>query len=1115
MKSNDMNRSEKYFSKPKVSAAVVTYNKKESILKLLTFLETQNIPTFITDNGSIDGTREAIQNRFLNISMLESSEYLGRTGGFNCAILAALSTGSDYIILLDDDVMPEFDCIDKLSLFLDTHKDYVFAAPAVFIKPKQNILQETGGCVDFSKRISAEAWNPSQTGPHLPEYTDIDYASACCLMVRADAILKLGVMDWNYITFNDDVDWCFRLRNAFGKGACVTTAKAYHDSQWSKSFNSLRLYCLEQNNLYLKAKFRRGLSDINSLTSILIRLYNIWLYSKVIGDNELSNTFFHVLCDAWHKRYGRWKGSIQFGISRKKLDKTYFIENRINRILIDSSSEEYDPQIFEAITACRKDLTVDILCDADRVENFRKKKLFSNVYGRSDGKIGTLATFFRIKRQRYDLVVTDTSMRERRITCMAGKHSAFFNDKRLYEASNRPFIAILSRGVTPAVSILLAWVTFTKFLNTQTSSIPFPDAKPLLEKIGIYPSGGQPWNRICNVPFAPSPHFSSESSNCSPKIQIKHILGRVKNLFISCFPGPGIEKKTKFEKFYNPPLSPPFLGPGEKNRGYDEWCRARDAHTPFKYNTRYQEDDPMFSILVPVCDPPPDWLQECIGSVKSQNFGQWELILSDDGSKMKHVLPILEKAESSDPRIRFIENKECNGISSATNRAAEKARGEYLVFLDHDDILDAYALTAFAQAIKENKKNGPVDILYADEDCFDHDRTRLFPSLKPEYSPDLLLATNYIHHPVAIRRDLFIRLKGLRSMYDGSQDHDLLLRAEEICNQIVHIPDVLYHMRKHPGSLSADPKAKPEAHKRDRLLIAETMKRRGISGTVFPAPEGYPGHSVVKRRMPDNISVSVLIIPDGSSDINEASGYWKDCHCLTGQYDTPVAKQVNELVQKAEGDILIIASSEIRPMDGWKEAIVPHILRDDIGLVTGKISYHDKKLFSCGLTLAAASVSGRWHHRWPSSDAGFGGWLAVDHEVSAVPWQFMGIRRSLFLENGLFDTGFRFKGFEIDLALRLSSQLKLRHLAIPCARVTFVKGYPKDTFDKWDANDLTLLWTRWGLNLSKGDPYLNPNFSLLNEDVRMIDKKENDLRLRGCFTAYDAYTAHLLYERFH
>jgi hypothetical protein len=351
-------------------------------------------------------------------------------------------------------------------------------------------------------------------------------------------------------------------------------------------------------------------------------------------------------------------------------------------------------------------------------------------------------------------------------------------------------------------------------------------------------------------------------------------------------------------------------------------------------------------------------------------------------------------------------------------------------------------------------------------------------------------------------------------MYDGSQDHDLLLRAEENCNQILHIPDILYHMRKHTGSLSADPQAKPEAYERDRLLIAEAMKRRGIVGTVFPAPEGYPGHSVVKRRMPENISISVLIVPDGPSDINEASSHWEYCQCLIGQDDTTVAEQVNEMARKAEGEVLIIASSEIRPTYRWKESVVPHIIREDIGLVTGKISYHDQKLYSCGLTLAVGTAAERWHHGWPSSDAGYGGWLAMDHEVSAVPWRFMGIRKSLLLESGLFDTAFKFKGFDVDLALRLTSQLKLRHLAIPGTKVSFVQGY-QDSFDKWDENDLTLLWTRWGLILRKGDPYLNPNFSIFNEDVRILNKEENDLRLRGFFGAYDGCTAKLLFKRFH
>ena len=215
-----------------------------------------------------------------------------------------------------------------------------------------------------------------------------------------------------------------------------------------------------------------------------------------------------------------------------------------------------------------------------------------------------------------------------------------------------------------------------------------------------------------------------------------------------------------------------------------------------------------------------------------------------------------------------------------------------------------------------------------------------------------------------------------------------------------------------------------------------------------------------------------------------------NCLCLFSQNDTPVAKLINELALKAESDVLIIASSEIRPVEGWKEAMVPHIMRRDIGLVTGKISYHDNTLYSCGLTLDTTGISNHWHRGWPSSDPGFGGWLAIDHEVSAVPWQFMGIRRDLFLKSGCLDDKYRFRGCELDFSLRLSTQLNLRHLAVPSAKAVFVNGYPQNKPENWHPEDLELLQARWDNQLRKGDPYLNPNFSVMTEDVSMIDQAE-------------------------
>lgn len=542
------------------------------------------------------------------------------------------------------------------------------------------------------------------------------------------------------------------------------------------------------------------------------------------------------------------------------------------------------------------------------------------------------------------------------------------------------------------------------------------------------------------------------------------------------------------ERNYFPDVSPRVLCPGEDIRGYAAWCEEREKQVSIAYHTYPLRKRPLFSVLVPVYDPQPQWLEECIDSVRSQKYARWELILSDDGSRLAYVPAILEKAGSADDRIRVVRSKDRCGISGATNKAARKACGEFLVFLDHDDILDPYALRAFAVALNENSDSGRVDIFYADEDFMTEGETAFrSPSFKPKFSPDLLLATNYMHHPIVIRKSVFNRLGGLRSCYDGSQDHDLLLRASEVCEKIVHIPDVLYHMRVHSGSLAAGSQAKPEAHDRDRMLIEETLARRGISGEVFQSTWGHRGQNVIKRKLPDSVSITVLIVSEGGVDPGENASLWANHPCGFGDPGLAIPEQINKMARDAQGDILIVVSSAIRPKQGWEQALVPHILRQEIGLVTGKITYDDDTLFSCGLVLGMGGASGSWHHRWPAKQPGLAGWLAVDHEVSAVPWQFMGVRRKLFSEAGGVNTAYRQNGFVEDLALQLTLRLKLRHLAIPSAEVCLAQDYPNDT-NAWHEADRRLFRSAWEKYLCQGDPFLNPNYSLSDDTVRIGGK---------------------------
>lgn len=1028
---------------PRVAAAIVTYNHREAVLQLLERLDRLSVPSYVTENACQDGTRQAIQEKFPHVNLLQSPANLGGCGGFNCAILAALNAHSKYIVLLDDDVMPELDCLNQLADFLDQNDEYVCAAPAIYISSKPDTLQEAGGGVDFNRKLPVEAWYRFHVNPKLPEVLDTDYASACCLMVRTEAIRELGVMDWNFFIFSDDVDWTLRLRAAKGKAACVTQAKAYHDFPWAKPFSPMRLYFFQRNGLYLISRHTEKNSHPVALKTALMQILWKWFYSYAIGDKEYSETSRQAFMDAWHGRYGAWQPMLQFDRQRPRLNQDYFRQHNIRRVLLDITIEALDEAALRAIQSCANQhtLTIDLLCDAHRVTYYQQRGQFAHVFGRKAGRIGHLKAFWSMKFKRYDLVVTDAFMDPRRPASMAGKQAAFFQDGQLYAATSRPWLAASAYLLTPLLAFAVSRICYRHFLVSPELGMPPDEAKSLLQAIGFDPEIGQPW--------APIDVMTS---------------------------------KTLCSQAYVPPVAALTLGVSADSGGYDDWCRARDQQVSQSYTMQYQVGQPLFSIVVPVCNPQLHWLQQCIDSVRSQYYAGWELILVDDASTQSDIQKLLSEAPQLDSRIQVIYLPDRSGISNTTNQAAKQTQGDYLLFLDHDDLLDAYALSACAQTLAETVQ--PIDLLYADEDRFNEQYQRVHPGFKPDYSPDLLLATNYIHHPVVVRRSLFLALGGLRSEYDGSQDLDFLLRLEERSQAIVHIADVLYHMRLHSDSLSANPDSKPDAHNRGRQAIAAALKRRQIQATVKPIDNGIAGHNHVMRPLTDNVKVSVLTIPEQVIDIDTLSTRWPDCECLLPAAGIiSKAEQLNTMAQQATGDIVIIASSELRLQPSWQQLLFPHVLRSEIGLVSGKLSYDNGRLYSCGLTLGLGELVGRWHHDALATYPGYGGWMRLDHEVSALPWQWLAVRREVLLEAGLFNIGYKYSGFELELALTLSQQFGLRHLVIPAAQAVLSTAYSFQPQLPWHPADKALFQQRWGHVIRLGDPYFNKNFSLLDEAV--------------------------------
>lgn len=264
---------------------------------------------------------------------------------------------------------------------------------------------------------------------------------------------------------------------------------------------------------------------------------------------------------------------------------------------------------------------------------------------------------------------------------------------------------------------------------------------------------------------------------------------------------------------------------------------------PSKQELEFQKqitwDNPVvFSVVVPAYETKEEFLKVLIDSMQEQTYPYWELVIADASSTDK-VKKQCEKY--ADERIKYFSLENNAGISENTNRGLEKATGDYIGLLDHDDYLTPDALYEMAKVIAEGKeKNQEYGFLYSDEDkCDEHGKHFYDPHIKTDFNLDLFLTNNYICHFCVMKKELMQTLK-FRKEFDGAQDYDLCLRAvgklweqnPKVEESIYHVPKVLYHWRCHNDSTAANPQSKRYAYDAGRRALQDFVGARGWDATV-------------------------------------------------------------------------------------------------------------------------------------------------------------------------------------------------------------------------------------------------------------------------------------------
>lgn len=530
--------------------------------------------------------------------------------------------------------------------------------------------------------------------------------------------------------------------------------------------------------------------------------------------------------------------------------------------------------------------------------------------------------------------------------------------------------------------------------------------------------------------------------------------------------------------------------------------------------------EPQFAVVVPLYRTPEKYLETMIESVLRQTYAKWRLYLSDGSGVESPLESKLSVYEQKDDRIQVIRNHESLRIAENTNRALTLVKEDYIVFLDHDDMLAPDALYECVQALNREKE---TEIIYTDEDKVSSDGRQYYqPHFKPDFNLDLLRSANYMCHLFVVSRPLFERVGYLRAEYEGSQDYDFILRCIEASDAIVHIPKILYHWRIHPDSVAGNPDSKRYAYDAGRRAILAHYKRTGIQAEVkFMSPGYY--RSVYKISREPLISIIIpnkdhkaelqrcitsvfeqkewtnfeILIVENNSREKETFSYYaqlEQCHAnvrvLYYEKEFNYSAIQNFAAGHAEGEYLLLLNNDtyMGDVDGIRE-LVSYCMRPDVGVVGAKLLYPDDTIQHAGVVVGLGGVAGHAFLGAAKGDPGYFCRITCVQDYSAVTAACMLVKKDVFERAGGFDTGLQVAFNDTDFCLRvgeLGYRVVYNSFSVWYHEESKTRG-AEDTPEKVERfqREITFFRQRWGRFLERGDPAYNPNLTLDRHDFSL------------------------------
>ena len=587
-----------------------------------------------------------------------------------------------------------------------------------------------------------------------------------------------------------------------------------------------------------------------------------------------------------------------------------------------------------------------------------------------------------------------------------------------------------------------------------------------------------------------------------------------------------------FRSFHQKQLISPASGsePFDRN-DYKEWVKRYDTINDKMRDNIYEyirrmDSHPLISIIMPTYNANKVWLTEAVNSVKNQLYPYWELCISDDASDDKGIIDLLNLFTNQDSRIKLVFRKINGHISKASNSAIAISTGNWISFMDHDDLLPEHALFCIAKEIYLNPK---AQIIYTDEDIIDEQSNRIIPHFKSDWNIEILFSHNYITHFTAYHRQLIEKVGRLRSGVEGAQDYDLLLRCiphiDISKNQIRHIPRILYHWRSHTGSTAGNPEAKKYSVNAGlkslkdyfatnqlsveisnanldnfyRITHYNYLKNKPFVSILIPTRDQSKTtekcvRSIIEKTKYKNFEI---IIIDNESIESETKAFFRSIvehepKVKVVEYNKPFNySAINNFgVNYSKGEIVGLINNDTEVINReWLDEILTHVTKENIGCVGAKLYYPNDTIQHGGVVLGIGGVAGHSHRNSAKQCLGYMNRLNIVQNVSAVTGACLFVRKHVFKEVcGLDEINLKIAFNDVDFCLKVK-KAGYKNVWTPFSQLyhyeSLSRGY-EDNAEKIERfnKEVEFMKKKWGKVLFN-DEYYNPNLTLDYEDFSL------------------------------